>query len=533
MGLALGSSTDELANYRQSGARVQAVSRLRSSLPLITLAAISAAALVLRVLFIDSRGLWSDEAYRVLAARQDTLFDTLRAAWAQPPSAPLYWVALHVWVSLFGHGDVAVRLFSVPASVGTVVVAYLLGKLAGGKLTALLSAALLAISPFAIETGQEATMYAWSALFATGAIWAGISWLKTGRGMVSYIAFSSLLLYTHYMGILLILEILAVGLVWYARGHSTGEIAIKPGDWIKSHVIVAFIYLPWAVAMGIRLLQRAEELSHLEHRAGLADLYGAFVTMSAAPSGAAIWPPVQVTVAVLTGGCLMLLAVLLPRPRAQRHVVWALAAISTGFAVIVVGTSALTGQWLVQPRFFTLVLPAAVVVVASGVDSTWLRSRAPSGAYLTLLGLLLLASWALFQVEGVRAFYTNPVHGRDGVREAAAWLNAERRPGDLVVANNGLLAWSLVQYHDGTIQGLPDDIDVRNGYQLWPSPEQMDFAPGDWQAFTRLAPGHTRVWLVYLPPMDPNGLFMRSMQQRYHLVESRHYGFADVYLFAE
>src|SRR5690349_7310987 len=133
-------------------------SALHLSRATIVLTFAFALAVVLRVLFIDSRDLWSDEAFRVIAARQDTIFDTLRAAWAQPPSAPLYWVSLHVWINLFGHGDVAVRFFSVPASVATVYVTYLLGRMVGGTPLGLLSAILLAIAPFAIETGQEATM---------------------------------------------------------------------------------------------------------------------------------------------------------------------------------------------------------------------------------------------------------------------------------------------------------------------------------------------------------------------------------------
>jgi len=115
---------------RSARATYSRYSAFRISRAASLLAFAFAIALALRVLFIDSRGLWGDEAFRVIAARQATIFDTLRAAWAQPPSAPLYWVALHVWVGLFGHGDVAVRLFSVPASAATLVVVYQLGRMA-------------------------------------------------------------------------------------------------------------------------------------------------------------------------------------------------------------------------------------------------------------------------------------------------------------------------------------------------------------------------------------------------------------------
>jgi hypothetical protein len=421
---------------------------------------------------------------------------------------------------------------------------------------ALLAACLLAISPFAIETGQESTMYAWSALFATGAIWAGISWLKTGRGLVAYVAFATLLLYTHYMGLLLVFELLLAGLFWVARPncglptmrnkdesapeetpyipHSEFpiphfvETQVSRGNWVKAHLFVALLYAPWAIAMGIRLVQRADELSHLQHRAGLAELYGSFATMSVAPSAIAIWPSVQVAAAVTIGGCLVLLALLLPRQRQQGHIVRLLAAISLGFVLIIVVTSALTGAWLVQPRFVTLVLPAALVVVASALPFPRVETL---GRPLAVLACLLIAAWLFFQVDGTRAFYTNPVHGRDGVREAAAWLNAEWRPGDLAVSNNGVLPWSLAQYHDGPILGLPESTDVRNGYQLWPTPDVVDLAPAQWTALTQLAPDAQRIWLVYLPVMDPHNELMQSMRQHYRLVEQRHYSFADLYLF--
>lgn len=500
-----------------------------------------ALALALRLFAIDSRGLWSDEAYRVLAARQPTLFDTLHAAWAQPPSAPLYWVALHVWVGLFGHGDVAVRLFSVFPSVGACVAAYGLGRMVGGALTGLLSALLLAVSPFAVETGQEATMYAWSTLLAAGALWAGLRWLKTGRGVGFYIVFATLLLYTHYMGVLLLLELLAAGLIWRARSRSGGEgdreVIVRGPDWAKAHGLIALLWSPWAVAMGIRLAERANEYSHLQHRAGLDDLYGLAINMGVAPSAAATWPTWQINLALVIGGCLLLFALFLPRPHGQRHILWILAALPSAFVLVIVGVSAITGAWLVQPRFITLVLPVALVVVAAGVPFSWLKhGLKPSRmqAILGTLGALLMVGWLIFQLKGVRSFYTNPVHGRDGVRETAAWLNKERRPGDLVVANQALLLWPLAQYHDGPLDGLPESADVRDGYGLWPFPDQVELPQAQFQALSQKAAqaNAAQIWLVYLPAVDQHGILLNQMRQHYRLVEERPNAFADVYLFA-
>lgn len=492
----------------------------------IPLGIISVFALALRLFSISSRGLWADESFRVLAARQATLFDTLHAAWAQPPSAPLYWLALHVWINLFGHSDTVVRLLSVPASVGTLAFAYNLGKMAGGKLTGLLAALLLAVAPYAVETGQEATMYAWSAFFATGMIWAAFSWLKSGRGAWIYVAFATLLLYTHYMGTLLLLETAIVGAIWIARTKSGGT-TVHLSAWIKAQLLVVLLWLPWAVAMGVRLLERAEEFSHLKHPAGLAELYGAVANMTLGASAAVTWPTQQLLFGLLAGGCLVVLALLLRRKHEQRIVIWSLTAIAAAFVLTVVGLSAMTGAWIVQPRFFSMLVPAMAVVMAAGLPVR--RGVTP----LVVVTVLLLGVWLLVQINGVRAFYENPVHGRDGVRETAAWLNTERRPEDIVVANQALLLWPLMQYYDGVMYGLPQDEDVWDGYGLWPPPEQLDLAPSQWEALQQRGAGAKRVWLVYLPVMDLKGTLMRLMNEHYNLVEKRVYGFAEVYLFAK
>jgi len=347
--------------------------------------------------------------------------------------------------------------------------------------------------------------------------------------MAAYVVFAALLLYTHYMGLLLIFELFVAGFIWLARTGKRGETRISTREWVKAHFFLALLYSPWAIAMGIRFAERADELSHLQHRAGFADLYTAFATMSVAPSAIAIWPPAQVALGVTVGGCLMLLAILWPRSPEQKHIVWILAGISLGFVAIIVSISAATGEWLVQPRFVTLVMPPALVVAASVLLFPSVEKRATP---IAVMALLLIAAWLFFQTDGIRAFYTNPVHGRDGVREAAAWLNAERKPGDLAVANNGVLPWSLAQYHDGPILGLPDSADVRNGYQLWPTPDLIDLAPAQWDALSSMDANAQRIWLVYLPVMDLHNELMQSIQQHFRLVEHRHYGFADIYLFA-
>ena len=495
-----------------------------------------ALALVLRLIAIDSRGLWTDEAVRVLAARQDSLFDSVRAAWAQPPSAPSYWVGLHWWVAFFGHGDVAVRLFSVLPSVAAIPVIYALGRLLGGSGTTraavgLLASLLLAVSPLAVELGEEATMYAWTMLFATLAVWSGLSYLRDGRSRWWYLLFGMVLLYTHYMGALLMAEMLLAGLVWLAGKRHESPSRVTRANWIIVHFWMALAWTPWLIAMVIRLAQRWDELSHLQHRAGLPELHLLASYLSVSASASVEWPAAVTWLAILAGAGLALLAVTLNG--GGFNFTRMLGTIVVLFLLLLVGTSAATGAWIVQPRYLALVLPLALVVVSAGAVAAW-HSVGSHRTLLRAIAVVLLGGWLLAQAGGVAAFYSNPVHGRDGVREIGTWLSADVRAGDLVLSNHQLLPWSVAQYYDGPIQALPNSRDVRDGYLLWPTPDVLDFAPSQVAALQPLLDRAQpqRVWLLYLPVMDPHGLLMAKLTALFPQVTSRHYAYCDVYLFA-
>jgi hypothetical protein len=125
------------------------------------------------------------------------------------------------------------------------------------------------------------------------------------------------------------------------------------------------------------------------------------------------------------------------------------------------------------------------------------------------------------------------VHGRDGVREIGALLSADVQAGDLVLSNHQLLPWSVAQYYGGPIQSLPESRDVRDGYLLWPTPDVLDFAPSQITALQPLLGGirPRRVWLLYLPVMDPHKLLLANLGEQYDKTTLQHFAYCDVYLF--
>jgi hypothetical protein len=125
------------------------------------------------------------------------------------------------------------------------------------------------------------------------------------------------------------------------------------------------------------------------------------------------------------------------------------------------------------------------------------------------------------------------VHGRDGVREIGALLSDHVQAGDLVLSNHQLLPWSVAQYYGGPIQALPESRDVRDGYLLWPTPDVLDFAPSQVAALQPLLDDvqPKRVWLLYLPVMDPHKVLLAKLGEKFAKFNVRQYAYCNVYLF--
>ncbi len=481
-----------------------------------------AAGLALRLISINSRGLWFDEAWRVWAARLPSVADVLHVAWAQPPSAPLYWIGLHAWIGLLGHGDVAVRAFSVIPSVCNIVAIYFLGRLLCGIRAGWIAAVLLTLSPMAVEAGQEATMYSWTMLAATLTLGAGWKWLRDGRGAISYVACAWTLTHLHYLGVLVIACLFVAGLAARRSGTSfTVQSLPHLGSWAGIHAGLAVLWLPWGFAMFLRIGERWQELRQLRHGSPLKDLYHAAGHLIFSASPQTFWPRLPVLITIILGAAAVSWA--LWRVRREPRVLL-FAGVGAAALGTLLGVSAATGFMLYQPRFLTLFLPVLLCVLACGLSVSL-----PERPRITA-GWIVLGGWMVIQLAGLEAFYAHPVHGRDGMREIGDLLTSEVRAGDVVICNYPMLLWSVAQYYGGTLHGLPSDWDVRWGYPLLP-PSEPSWTRSQLDALPRVAGSAQRVWLLYLPVVDPGGILLATLRAEYRLSAIHTYPLLTVYLF--
>lgn len=138
-------------------------------------------ALGLRLIMLDSRALWYDEAFAVLFSEKGLnamLYGTLTTAVSGATGSAaadvhplLYYVTLNGWMSVFGQSAAWVRLYSVIVSLITLLVLYWLARELFDHRTGVIALVLAACSPFYVQYSTEARMYSLLALWLMLATW--------------------------------------------------------------------------------------------------------------------------------------------------------------------------------------------------------------------------------------------------------------------------------------------------------------------------------------------------------------------------
>ncbi|TCJ33071.1 glycosyltransferase family 39 protein [Parafrankia sp. BMG5.11] len=178
---------------------------------------IIAAAVVVR--FIARQPLWLDEAQSVAIARlplsgaAPTMWDGL----LQDGSPPLYYILLHLWISVFGEGTASVRGMSAVINLGSAVPVFYLGRRLVGDRGAKVAVVLYLTSPFALYFGTETRMYSLIVLLTAlgGLALERVLRVPSVKNMVLLAVASGCLALTHYWCLYLLVTVGAwlVGLV--------------------------------------------------------------------------------------------------------------------------------------------------------------------------------------------------------------------------------------------------------------------------------------------------------------------------------
>ncbi|HET9690007.1 MAG TPA: glycosyltransferase family 39 protein [Acidimicrobiales bacterium] len=390
---------------------------------LVGLAVAGVAGVVLR--FWCPSALWLDETLSVNIAKLP--LTRIPGALAHDGAPPLYYVALHLWMEVFGRSDAAVRSLSGLVSVGTIPLFWRAGHRLGGRPVAWAALVLGVASPFAIEYAATARMYSLMVLWGVVGLLAVTRALATPtrRNLVAVGAVTAAMLYTHYWATFVV-AVTGGWLLWriWREGRGVPIRADQPGTRpvFGAMVLGSLLWLPWAPVFVYQTLHTGTPWTSA---AGPADLLGIFGDYAGPGPWGLLLAYCLFALAALgifgrraeataaTGGRRAVLLVTRPNPA-----IASVAAVLAGVLVLAVVAGA-AAQAAFVARYAAVVLPLFLLVVATGVGLFEPRVRA---------GLL-----ALLGVAGLLTGLGENGSARTQAVQVAAVLNAQAQPGDVVV----------------------------------------------------------------------------------------------------
>ncbi len=440
--------------------------------------------------FVAPGGLWLDEALSVNIAKLplSQLFGAL--VWDGSP--PLYYVILHFWMLVFGQGDVAVRALSGACSVALLPLMWMAGKRVAGRRGAWSALLLAATSPWAIYYGSYTRMYSMMALEAL------LFFLALRRAMeaptkgrlVLIGALTAVLMYTHYWDLYLVgvAGLWALWRTWTEGRWGTLQPGAAPGAAVRvlwSLIAGGACFIPWSPVFVFQALHTGTPWTSPPGPQDLLQVFGDF-------AGVGPW---SVLLAFLFFALVALAffghpgtrstsVVLDVHPQPRSRFLGALAVGTLGVAVV---AGAVTGAAFDQ-RYIAVVFPFFVLVCALGLGAFSSRRMAAGVlAVACVAGLLAGRQWS-----------SQP---RTQAVQVAAVLNAEAKPGDMVVYCPDQLGPAVDR-----LLKVPDVTELT--FPRMYGPQRIDWV--DYLAYIRqthvgtfardvenkLAPGST-LWLVY------------------------------------
>ncbi len=367
---------------------------------------------------LGAKSLWVDELFTAQITSMP--LPQVPAAVAADFHPPLYFLLVNLWARIAGTTEFALRWPSVFAAMMGLCLLYRLGALLGGRRIAFWGLLALTLSPFFVEFSRMARYYSWTLTLGVLATFLLLSaWRSEKTSLwLGYGSASVLLLYTFYLGILLLL---------------THGLAVMLTDsrcrrrWITVVGLAALCFLPWATVTAAQIARSGEmgPADFAGHFSGL--LLASLYPFYAFSVGETIFPwfPTAVPAALAWLGLAAYGGWSLHKPWRLFFIL--LVVIPVLLTAIVVTYISTGTPFLNAPVRSFFVLPYLTLLGSAGWSA--LRSR----FWRAGLGVLVGVTWIVSLVNGYTGRqYLNPNYIIPA-REVARKIAAEAEPGDVVI----------------------------------------------------------------------------------------------------
>jgi hypothetical protein len=433
----------------------------------------------------------------------------LRAVFLSDTSPPLYYVLLSAWTRVLGTGDRALRLFSVAASLGTLLLLASLARRAGGRPSVVPAVALFAASPMAVHYSTEGRMYALLWLWVVAALVLVLRLrVRGGRPELlgAYAAVGAAGLLTHYF--FLPVWLVAAGWLFMHPGRC------RRGRLLLALALAAAVALPWYVQVPRSLHQWRVTGQWLKvlpegYHPILTRLSLAWSVLSIRTAEGVPW-----FLDVVNGAALLIVLALAVRRRgrrlvtARRGLLWLAAAAAVGTPIAL---DVMMGTYMsAVPRYGLAALPPTLALVALAVTAVHPRHR---GLVTALLVVLALAGTWRVQRSWARS--------NEPFAQVAWFVATEARAPDVVVAHSipsGVCGVARYMVRSGTALRAP--------LISWVGQLRRGEGPYD---LDTVAPGR-RILLVDIHPAGDGLPLAAWLVRGMHLVSTHSFGSATVHI---
>ncbi|RMH01442.1 MAG: hypothetical protein D6706_01750 [Chloroflexi bacterium] len=401
----------------------------------------------LRIYHLTGQSLWWDEMWTV-ALLQMPPSEMFSALLADRVHMPLYFVALRGWVSWLGLNTFGLRYFSVLAGFLAVPLVYRLGQRLIGRNVALLTAGLLAVSPFHIWFSQETRMYsllALAPLLVNLLFWQALR-SANWRAWAGYSLAMAVCVYIHYFSLFVLLAHYIFLSVYYRRFPDAFR------RWLLAVIVPGVLFAGW-VALTLRIGgYREASISWIAP----AHWYEPLFTLLAFTAGPTIdpaqgWPYVALVAGMLGVGMVVWryggngrnLTVLSDNTLVTHFLlVWLIAPLMLTW-LISLDLPLPQKRSIYMDRYLIVSLPALLLLVAWGWEL--LAHKWPLLVWAGMASMLLPASLALANM------YTHEAYMREDWRTAMGWLSETAEPEDMILLDAGQVL-PLKVYGNGRLQ---------------------------------------------------------------------------------
>ena len=466
-----------------------------------------------RIWRLGYQSLWLDEALTVVFSRPSVpqMFNILVTQDLHPP---LYYLALHFWLRVAGQSEFSSRFLSVVAGVAAVPATFVLGKVLFGERSnrpdgapiadrgtqiGLISALLVAVSPFLVYYSQEARMYSALATFGILSSFALWKLLETDsrRWLAAYVGFTLAIMYTQYFGAFVIAfqGVYLLGIASRRRRVALlGLVGIG---------LACLGYVPWLYG-AYRQIQRLVnipdfwrgdfQLSFLLTHIFAAFALGNFAVITQMPVVAGL------VAVLLVGGVGYLAWRALRNGGAELYLLMYLVIPLALLYAVVSRDPKFTERYLIMiaPAFY-LVFALSLVSAArwlARVQSAFVR-RVSYGLTIAVgFGLVTVSLSQLVQI------WDGPGYRKDDNRGAIAYIQQHAQPGDVTMLMMNTYQ-AYVYYSDGSVPWAA----------LQPGDDLNQAATG----LNQITLGHKRVWVLLWNPewADPTNWVRQSLNRSY------------------